>query len=126
MNFIIKLMISTLAVLITALLLPGVAVENNSFFIAFVVAAVLALLNSVVKPVLVLLTIPITLFSLGLFLIVINAFIILMADKLVEGFHVNGFWSALFFSIIVSLVTSVFEGIKKSDDNKNNRNQEEE
>ena len=119
MNFIIKLMISTLAVLITAMLLPGVEIKNNSFLTAFIVAIVLAFLNSVVKPALIFLTIPITVFTLGLFLIVINACIILMADNLIDGFHVNGFWSALFFSFIVSIITSVFEAIKRSDDKKN-------
>ncbi len=119
MNFIVKLLISTLAVLITARLLPGVEIKDNSFLTGFIVAVVLAFLNSVVKPALVFLTIPITVVTLGLFLIVINAGIILIADNLIDGFQVNGFWSAFFFSIIMSMVTSFFEAIKRSDDKKN-------
>lgn len=116
MNFIVKIMISTLAVLISAWLLPGVDIENNSFVTALIVALVLAFLNSVVKPILVFLTIPITIVTLGLFLVIINAGMILLADRLIDGFHVRGFWWALLFSIILSIVTSIFEAIKRSDE----------
>ncbi len=125
MNFVVKLLISTLAVLITALILPGVSIDNDSFFIALIVAIVLSFLNAVVKPILVLFTIPITIFTLGFFLIIINTLIIILADKLVDGFHVNGFWSALWFSIIVAFVTSIFESIKRADDKKNGKLHEE-
>ncbi len=107
MSFINKLIISTLAVLLVAYMLPGVHVD--SIMIALIVAAVLAFLNSLVKPILVFFTLPITLLTLGLFLLVINAFIILIADKLVNGFNVSSFWTALLFSIILSMVTSIFE-----------------
>lgn len=106
MGFIIQIIISTLAVLITAYLLPGVRIEDNDFFTGLTVAAVLAFLNAVIKPLMILFTIPITFFTMGLFLLVINALIILMTDNLVDGFHVSGFWSALFFSLILSVVTS--------------------
>ena len=119
MDFIIKLIISTLAVLISSFLLPGVTIQDNNFFTALVVAVVLAFLNAVVKPIMVVLTIPITIFSLGLFLIVINALIILLASKLVSGFHVDGFWWALLFSIILSMVTSILESLKQKDQNGN-------
>lgn len=118
MNFIIKLLISTAAVMLTALLLPGVTIQNNSFLTALLVAIVLAFLNAVLKPVMIILSLPATIFTMGLFLLVINAAIILLADKLVDGFHVNGFWSALFFSVILTLVNSVLEGLsgnKKQD-----------
>ncbi len=117
MKFILQLIISTLAVLITAYLLPHVSIEGNSFFIALVVAAVLSFLNAVVKPIMILLTIPVTIFSFGLFLLVINAFIIEFASYLVKGFRVDGFWWALLFSLILSLVTSILEGIKGKDEN---------
>jgi len=107
MSFINKLIISTLAVLIVSKILPGVIVEN--IMIAVIVAAVLAFLNAIVKPVLVFFTLPITLLTLGLFLLVINTIMILIADKLVDGFEVKNFWTALLFSIILSFVTSVFE-----------------
>ena len=118
MKFIIQLIISTLAVLISSYILKGIHIEDNSFYIALKVAAVLAFLNAVVKPIMVLLTIPITFITLGLFLLVINALMILLTEKLVTGFHVDGFWWALLFSFILSLVTSVLEGVKKHDDNK--------
>ena len=119
MDFIIKLIISTLAVLISSYLLPGVNIEGNNFFTALLVAAVLAFLNAVVKPIMVILTIPITIVSLGLFLIVINACMILLASKLVDGFHVNGFWWALLFSFILSITTSILESLKQKDQNGN-------
>ncbi len=119
MKFIIKLIISTLAVLISSYFLHGVNIDNNSFFTALTVAAVLAFLNTVVKPIMILLTIPVTIFTFGLFLLVINAFMILLAAKLVNGFHVDSFWSALLFSLILSIVTSVLEGIKRSDEGDN-------
>lgn len=118
MNFIIKLLISTAAVMLTALLLPGVTIQNNSFFTALLVAIVLAFLNAVLKPIMIILSLPATIFTMGLFLLVINAAIILLADKLVDGFHVNGFWSALFFSIILTVVNGILEGLsgnKKQD-----------
>lgn len=116
MKFIIQLIISTLAVLITDYLLSGVEIVNGNFFTALLVAAVLSFLNAVVKPIMVILTIPITLISLGFFLLVINAVIVLFASNLVEGFHVDGFWSALFFSLILSFVTALLESVKKRDE----------
>ena len=111
MNFIIKILISTLAVLVTAYILPGVKVDG--IFTALVVAAVLAFLNSVVKPLMILFTIPITIFSLGFFLLVINALIILFAAQIVKGFEVKGFWWAFLFSTLLSLVSSIFESLSK-------------
>ncbi|MGQ0829518.1 MAG: phage holin family protein [Bacteroidota bacterium] len=120
MKFILQLIISTLAVLISSYLLPGVKIENNSFLIALTVAAVLAFLNTVVKPIMILLTIPVTIFTFGLFLLVINAFMILLTAKIVDGFRVEGFWWALLFSLILSIITSVLEGIKRKDKGEEN------
>ena len=116
MKFIIQLIISTLAVLIASYLLPGVEIVDNNFFTALIVAAVLSFLNAVVKPIMIILTIPITFLTLGLFLLVINALMILLAAKLVDNFRVDGFWWALLFSLILSLVTSILESIKKRDE----------
>jgi putative membrane protein len=83
------------------------------------VAVVLAFLNSIVKPVLTVLTIPITIFTLGFFLLVINALIIIFAEKLVSGFHVYGFWWALLFSLLLSLCTGILNmlfGVKEKED----------
>jgi putative membrane protein len=85
--------------------MKGVVVDE--FSTALIVAIVLGLLNFFVKPILVLFTLPVTVFTLGLFLLVINAIIILMCDHFVDGFDVNGFWTALFFSIILSLSQSL-------------------
>lgn len=111
MDFLLRLIISSLAILVTALVMPGVQVE--SMWTAILVALVLSVLNAIVKPVLVILTIPITVVTLGIFLLVINAIIILLADKIVPGFQVNSFWSAFFFSIVLSLVTAVLERLAK-------------
>ena len=108
-NFLIRLLISSVAVLITAYLLPGVHVEH--FFWAVLVALVLGLLNVTVKPFLVIVTIPITVFTLGLFLLVINAVVILLAGYFIPGFEVDGFWWALGFSLVLSLVNSVLNSL---------------
>jgi len=108
-QILLKLLISGLAVFFTDWLLSGIDVTN--FTNALLIAIVLAFLNTFLKPVLVLLTIPFTIFTLGLFLLVINAGIILLASKLIDGFYVNGFWWALLFSIILSITTSILEGL---------------
>ena len=114
MNFLVRLIISTLAVLVTSYILPGVFIDN--FFTGIIVAVVLGCLNTLIKPLLILFSLPLVVFSLGLFLIVINTLIILLTDKLVDGFSVGGFWHALLFSIILSLVTSILNAIKKRDE----------
>jgi putative membrane protein len=85
--------------------LSGISIDT--FWTAIVVAIVLAILNAVIKPILIILTLPITLVTLGLFLFVINALIILLAEHLITGFRVDGFWWALLFSLLLSLVTSL-------------------
>lgn len=105
MNSIIKLLLTAVAVVILAKVLPGVEVAG--FISAIILALVLALLNAIVKPILVILTLPITILTLGLFLLVINACIILLADEFMAGFEVNGFWVALLFSILLSFLESV-------------------
>ncbi len=114
MNFIAKILISALAVFIVSNFAPGVHIDN--YLSAILVAIVLAFLNTIVKPILTILTIPITIFTLGFFLLVINAAIILFADKLVSDFHVDGFWHALLFSLILSVITAILNrvfGVKK-------------
>ncbi len=107
MNLLVKIIISSLAVLLTAYILPGIHVDT--YVTALCVAMVLAILNGIVKPILIVFTIPITIFTLGLFLLVINAIIILLTDNFVDGFNVDGFWWALLFSLVLSIVTSVME-----------------
>ena len=114
MNFIAKILISSLAVFIVSQISPGIIIDN--YVTAILVAIVLAFLNAIVKPILTILTIPITVFTLGLFLLAINAIIILLAGKLVSDFHVQGFWQALLFSLILSVITGILNslfGVKK-------------
>jgi len=105
MRTLINIFFTTLFVLLLAHIMPGV--EVNSFFIALIVALVLGLLNIFVKPLLILFTLPATIFTLGLFLLVINAVIILLCDELVDGFEVVGFWRALLFSLVLSFCQSL-------------------
>jgi putative membrane protein len=91
--------------------MKGVHVEHYGY--ALLVAAVLALANMIVKPVLIIFTIPITIFTLGLFLLVINALIIMLVDYLVPGFRVDGFWWALAFSVVLSIFNSLFTDLSK-------------
>ncbi len=116
MNFIVKIIITTLAVLLTTWLLPESWVHIDGWLPALIVALVLAFLNQVVRPIMIFLTIPATLFTLGLFLLAINAFIIMIADYFVKGFTVYGFWKALAFSFILSIATAVLEGFRKRDE----------
>ncbi|TDE12081.1 phage holin family protein [Dyadobacter psychrotolerans] len=105
MNLIIRLIVSTLAVLVAAHLIPGVVVAN--FTTAVVVAIVLGILNTFLKPVLQILALPITILTLGLFYFVINVLIIYLAAYLVSGFRVDGFIAALLFGFVVSVVSAI-------------------
>ncbi|MDK2771980.1 phage holin family protein [Flavobacterium haoranii] len=109
MNLLIKLLITTVLIVVIAHFFPGISVDN--FSTALIVAVVLGLLNVFIKPILVLFTIPATILTLGLFLLVINAVIIMLADYFVDGFHVNGFWIAFLFSIVLSVFQSVLNKI---------------
>ncbi|ACU58307.1 phage holin family protein [Chitinophaga pinensis] len=109
MNFLIRLLVTALAAMVTAYILPGVNIKD--FTSALILALVLAILNLLVKPILVLLTLPATILTLGLFLLVINAVIILLAARLVKGFSVDGFFWALIFSVVLTVVSSIMHSI---------------
>lgn len=109
MNFIIKLFISSIVVFSLSYFLPGVHV--TSIVAALWVAIVLGLLNTFLKPILVFLTIPVTLFTLGLFLLVINAMIVLICDYFIPEFQVDGFITALLFSVLLSVSQSILNKI---------------
>lgn len=112
MNTIIRFLLSGVAVLLTAYLLEdGVHVKDYGY--ALLVAAVISLANIIVRPILVIFTIPITIITLGLFLLVINAIIILLVSHFVPGFQVDGFWWALAFSLILSLFNGLFGTLLK-------------
>ncbi|GAB5537992.1 MAG: phage holin family protein [Salibacteraceae bacterium] len=108
-EFLIKTLVDAIAVLICAYLLPGISVDGFGF--AILVALALALLNQFVKPLLLILTIPVTIVTFGLFLLVINALIIMLADWVVTGFQVDGFWWAVLFSFFLALVKSIINSI---------------
>ena len=118
MKFLVKLILYSVAIMLTSYLLPGVHIDG--FISAFILAAVLALLNITLKPLLIILTIPFTIFTLGLFLLVINAVIILVADSLIPGAQIDGFWWALLFSLIVSILNGLFTGMS-TEKNKNEK-----
>lgn len=114
MNYIFKVLLSALAVLFIGYLLPGVSVDD--YVTAIWVAFVVGLLSTFLKPILIVLTLPVTIITLGLFLFVINAAIILLANNWIDGFSVSGFWTALLFSILLSLIESVlYKLIDKKD-----------
>ncbi len=103
-----RLIARTLAAFGTAYILPSV--DLDQFTTAIWLAVLLALLNSTLRPLLILLTIPLTVFSLGLFLLVINAGLVMLASDWVDGFSVDGFWSAMAFSLLYSTISSLLEG----------------
>lgn len=109
MGFLLKILITGIAAYLATWLLPGVHIADVKT--TLLVALVLALLNTFIKPVLVLLTIPLTILTLGLFLIIINIIIVYLATIIVPGFTVDGWVSALLFSIIVAIVSWILQGI---------------
>jgi putative membrane protein len=111
MNEILRFLLSGLAVLLTSYLLPGVHVRHYGY--ALLAALIISIFNMLIKPILIVLTIPITVFTLGLFLLVINAVIILLVEAVVPGFAVDGFWWALAFSLILAVFNSMISDISK-------------
>ena len=104
-----RILVSAAAAIIAAYILDGVHIDSS--VTAILLALVLAILNSFVKPVLIILTIPITILTLGLFLLILNVLMIEWAAKLVPGFTVDSWWAALWFSILLSLVTSLLNSL---------------
>ena len=113
MNLILKLLLNALAVFALAEILNGVTVNN--YTTSLLVAVVISILNVLVKPILIVLTLPVTILTLGLFLFVINAFIILLASELVSGFKVDGIWTAILFSILLCILQSLLHSFLKTD-----------
>src|SRR3989344_2974587 len=111
MNFLIRWLLSALAIIIVTYLLPGVAID--SLFAALVTALILGLINTFVKPLIIILTLPINILTLGLFTFVINALLIMLTDFIVPGFSVASFWWALLFSVILTVVNFALNDITK-------------
>jgi putative membrane protein len=104
MIFLFRLLISVVAILIIAYLVPGL-IRVDGFLAALVAAILLGIVNTIIRPILVILTFPLTLLSFGIFLLVINGLMLWFVSALASGFHVNGFWGALFGSILISIVS---------------------
>ena len=109
MKLILKWLIAAIAIVISAYIIPGVSVA--SFWTAIWLALFLALINVIIKPILILFTLPINILTLGLFTFVINALLILLASSIIKGFNVDGFWVAMLFSIVLSIISYILHKI---------------
>lgn len=114
MNFIIRTIITAVVAYGLTYILSGVHITD--FKAALIFALVLAVLNAIVKPIITFLTLPVTIITLGLFLLVINAFVIIIADKLLDSVTVDGFWWALGFSLLLSIVSSALFSVVKDNE----------
>ena len=114
MRILLHWLLSAMAIIITAYLLPKDAIFVQSFFVALVVAVVLGFFNTILKPILIVLTLPINILTLGLFTFVINAGLVLLTSNIVSGFYVKSFWWALLFSLMLSLVNAILHHLEPS------------
>jgi putative membrane protein len=113
MNLILRLLLNAVAVLALANILSGIYVDGYAS--AIIVALVLSILNLLVKPILVIFTLPVTIITLGLFLLVINGIIILLADEFIDGFSVENIWWAILFSVLLSILQSILQSFLKTE-----------
>ncbi len=111
MRILLNWIISTFSIIIAAYLIPAVHIQDLRS--ALLAALVLGIINAIIRPILILLTLPITILTLGLFTFVINALIILFTSSLIHGFQVHGFWWALLFSIILSIINTILHQLFK-------------
>lgn len=111
MYIVLKWLTSAVSILIASYFIPGVVVAG--VWTALILALVLGLLNAIIKPILVFLTLPINILTLGLFTLVINALIVLLASSIVKGFEVGGFLNALLFSLLLTVIQTLFEMLFK-------------
>lgn len=106
MNFLFRILVSAIIAYGLSYWLKGIHMDSYLTAIGF--ALILAIVNAFVKPVLVILTLPVTVFTLGLFLLVINALMVLLVDSMMEGVYIKNFWWALLFSLLFSIITTLF------------------
>ena len=111
-GFVRNLLINTLSIFAAAYVLSGIQID--SLTIALILAIVMAVLNVTLKPLLILITIPLTIITFGLFLLVVNVLVLYAAEALIDGFNIAGFWWALAFSMLVSFVNSILYGLEKN------------
>jgi len=109
MGILVNWIVTTIAIIVAAYLLSGVTVRNVGA--ALIAAVVLGLINAILRPILVILTLPLTIVTLGLFLFVLNALLVLLASAIVPGFEVRNFWWALLFSLLFSIISAVIHWI---------------
>jgi len=110
MKMLINWFLAALAIIIAAYLIPGVTLTG--IWPALITALVLGLINAILRPILIILTLPINIFTLGLFTLVINALLILVTSSIVPGFQVSGFWSAFVFGVILFFINIALGGLK--------------
>ena len=106
------LLINTISIFAVSYILSGIQID--SFVTALIVAVVMAVLNVTLRPLLILITIPLTVITFGLFLLVVNVLVLYAAEALIDGFRIAGFWWALLFSFLVSFVNSILYGLGKN------------
>ncbi len=111
MKIIIHWLVAAVAILITAYLLPGV--EVSGIVAALILAIVLGAINAFLRPILILLTLPVTILTLGFFVLVINGLLVMLASSIVPGFAVANFWWALLFGIVLAIISSILESFEK-------------
>lgn len=109
MKFLVDLIIRALVLLLTTYLVPGFRID--SYVTALVVALVLAVLNILVKPLLVILTLPVTILTLGLFYFVINAILLIIASRLIDGFRIESFGTAIIASIVIATISALLNAL---------------
>ncbi len=125
-NFVLRILINAIAIAVTAVLLEGITLANDSLGTLLIIGLVFSLVNAVLRPIITLLSCPLVLLTLGLFILVINGVMLLITDSLTGGLlTVDGFWTAIFGGIIIALVNMVLEGVLGLDaepaDDKNKR-----
>lgn len=111
MSLLIQLLVQGISIFLTSYILPGVVL--NGYTDAVIVALVLGILNAIIKPILLLFTLPLNILTLGLFTFVINALMIELVDYLVPGFAVGGFLNALLFSLVLSVISGILHALTK-------------
>lgn len=112
LDLIIRLLVGGLSVIIASYIIPGVHVDT--FLTAVIVAVVMGFVNAVIRPVFIILTLPLTIITLGLFTVVINAILVLLVSAFIPGFTVSGFVAALFFSLFLSITQSILHALTRS------------
>jgi putative membrane protein len=111
MSILIRWLLSALALMLVAYVIPGIELSN--FYIALITAVIIGLLNVFIRPILVLITLPINIITLGLFTFVLNALLFWFAASFIDGFSVSGFWAAFFGALVFSVISSILSNLAK-------------